>query len=807
MSSELRYALRGLRKNPAFTAVAVLTLALGIGANTAIFSVVNGVLLRPLPYPSPDSIVQFHTTSSEEPRSSHAAADFLDFQRANRTLLKLAGYREDALNIAIAGAEPSREAGAIVTADFFDVFGMAAARGRTFSRAADGATAEPLVVLSHDAWTKHFASDAQVVGTRARINAVAHTVVGVMPPAFRYPESAQLWVLSPKPVPTPPIDVRGELLESRGVRFFMAVARLRPEVSREQAHADLTTIAQDLSQRFPTSNAGRGVWLEPLHDRLVGNVRRALLVLLGGVAVVLLIACANVSSLLLARATTRQREMAIRSALGAPRRRLVQQLVVESVLLAALGGVAGLFAGYWAVKVLVTLLPEDMPRIADIALDYRVAAAGILMSLLAAVLFGLAPAVQVSRTDARTAMREGERGTTGARAWTRSGLVVAEIALTLVLLVSAGLVANSFIRLQRVDPGFATEQVMLVPLPLPQLKYTDGKRQAAFYERVLDGVSQRPEIASAAIFFPNPLEGANASGSFTIDGRPEPTTPADRPYAYIGSVSHGYFRTMGIALLRGRDFTARDREPAPTVIIVNAALERKYWPGESAVGKRIRFGMQGASWMTIVGVAADSHNLGLNLPPAPQMYVTYHTFALPFMGIAVRSSAGTAAVGSLVREQVKQIDPDLPVDRVRPAGEVVRQSMAEPRFRTLLLGAFALIAIVLAAVGVYGLISYSVTQRTREIGIRIALGAERRQVALPVIREGLLLALAGIGLGMIGAFAVTGVLAKFLFGIEATDPLTFTAVAVLLLLVALAASYIPSRRALKVDPLVALRAE
>ena len=406
-------------------------------------------------------------------------------------------------------------------------------------------------------------------------------------------------------------------------------------------------------------------------------------------------------------------------------------------------------------------------------------------------------------------LRSGSRGSTTdrRRARARAALVIAEVALTLVLLVSAGLLVNSFLRLQRVDPGFEADQVSLVALPLPQATYSDGKLQAVFYQRLLDAIRQRPEIQSAAVLFPSPLEGRNANGSFSVEGRAAPAPRAERPRASIGSVSPDYFRTMGIRIIRGRDFNEQDREPAPATVIVNATLANRHWPGEDPIGKRVRFGEDDDSWMTVVGVAGDSRHLGLDTEPNPLIYIPYHRFPLPFMSIAARSAGGPGMIASVVREQVKLIDPELPVDRVEPLGQIVRDSVAQPRFRTLLLGAFAVIAMLLAAVGVYGLISYSVTQRTREIGIRMALGARPGQVMLPIVREGLMLGLAGVVTGLAGSFAATRVLAAFLFGVDPTDPAAFAGVAVLLLAVAFIASYIPSRRALRVDPITALRAE
>ena len=530
MLNDVRYALRSFLKTPGLTAVILVTLALGIGTNTAIFSVVYGVLLRPLPYPRPDDLVQIWNTTPDEPRAALAAADFLELQHDNHSLARVAGYREDAYTVAMTGREPVRISGALVTVDYFDVLGVRAALGRPFGRAADAGTAEPLVVLSDDTWRHHFAADPTVVNTRVRINGVPHTVVGVMPAGTGYPEEAQAWVLSSKPVPVPPIDVAGDLLASRGVHYIKAIGRLLPGVNVEQGRQDLAAIAAQQASRFAESNSGRGIALRRLRDEIVGDVRAPLLLLLGAVGLVLLIACANVASLLLARAASRQREIAIRAALGARRTRLLRQLITESLVLGAAGGAGGLLVGSWALTLLLKVMPQGIPRVQQISLDMRVAIVAIAASLATAVLFGLVPALQASRTDGVRALRDSDRATTAGRgrARARAVLVVAEIALTLVLLVSAGLLANSFLRLQNVDPGFHAEHVTLVTLPLPQAAYPEGKRQAAFYQRVLEGIEQKPQVESAAILFPSPLNGGNANGTFEVDGRESPLVPKSR---------------------------------------------------------------------------------------------------------------------------------------------------------------------------------------------------------------------------------------------------------------------------------------
>jgi predicted permease len=809
MANDLRYALRTLLKNPGFALVAVLTLALGIGANTAIFSVVNGVLLRALPFPQPERIVRVWTATAEERQSNHSAGDFQDLRREQQSLQAIAGYRNAVLTVVPRGGDGQQLNGAYVTAEFFDVLGVAAMEGRTFSHERDASQSERRVVLSHAARQRLFGEQKDIIGGPMRIDGQLHTVLGVLPPHAEWPAGALLWVLSGGDLPPMPVNL-DRPPDDREVRYFDAIARLKPGVTIESAQLDLSRVAAIVQQRNLPTAAKRDFRIRELREEIVGNVRDGLLILQAAVGLVLLIACANVSSLLIARASGRHRELAVRTALGAGRGRLIRQLLTESLVLAGLGGFAGLLLGGWLTALLVRILPTTVPRIKEISLDATVTLVTVSAALLTGMLFGVLPALQASQVDALSSLKQGERGGTArARRFGRSALVVAEVALTLVLLAGAGLLLNSLLRLQRVESGFDPEHTTVVWIVLPQSRYPARAAQTGVYRRVIESLERRGEIQAVGVGFPGPLRGDNAGGSFTLEGRAgAPGDAVTRAYANIASVSGGYFRAMGIPLVSGRTFAESDREGAQRVAIVNLALARKYWAGGDPVGKRIRFDDDPKNPLTtIVGVVGDARQLGLHQDPPPIMYFPYEQFALPFTTVAVRSSAPAGTVASLVRAELAAIDPDLPPGSADPLQALLDRSLAQPRFRTTLLSAFAMIALALAAVGVYGLLSYSVAQRTREIGIRMALGAQPRQLLLRIMREGLVLAILGVAVGLAGALAAARVLATFVFGIGTADPATFASVALLLLAVACAASYVPSRRALKRDPLAALRAE
>jgi putative ABC transport system permease protein len=805
--ADIRYALRTLTRNPGFACVAILTLALGIGANTAIFSVVNAVLLRPLPYPDADSIVRTWTITADEARGSYAPGDFLDVRRENQSFAAIAGYRANLFTAVGRAGIPIQLEGAYVTIEFFDVLDAPPALGRTFSRRTDLASGERFAVLSQEAWQQLYSGDTGAIGQRLRLNSEPHTVLGVMPARTEWPAGARIWVLSPKEVPPSPLDLPTSL-EDRDVRYFESIARLRSGLTFAQAQQDMKRLSGILKQKASANAQPRELAIARLRDEIVGDIRFALLVIQAAVGLVLLIACANVSSLLIARATGRQRELSVRAALGAGRGRLVRQLLTESLILGAAGGLAGLFLGGWLIALLTSVLPDTVPRAEEIGLDTVVAATTLIAALATGVLFGVTPAVQASRADAGMALKGGggERGAS-ARAKARSVLVIAEVALTLVLLAGAGLLLNSFLRLQSVESGLQPDNVTVVSLVVPQSRYPTTATQSEAYRRIIEGLSGRGGLEAVGVGFPGPLRGSNASGAFYIEGYPS-REPADRPFANIASVSGGYFRAMGIPLIAGRTFSESDTAEGAAVGIVSTTLARKYWPGEHAVGKRLKFDEDpNEPWRTIVGVVGDVRSLGLDHDAPPVLFIPYRQFSLPFTNIAVRSSLPTATVAAMVRAQLATIDPELPPGDILSLQEVLDRSVDQPRFRTILISAFAILALVLAAVGVFGLISYSVAQRTREIGIRIALGAGAGQVLRPMVREGLVLAGTGVAIGLGAALMLSRVIGTLLYGVGATDPLTFALVALILLAVACLATYVPARRALRIDPIAALRSE
>jgi predicted permease len=803
---DVRYALRSLARAPGFTLIALITLALGIGGTTAIFSVVDGILLRPLPYPDAARIVDVSIGGpTSESGGSFTAADFLDYQRSAQSFDAFAGYISVRADMSGRG-EPVRLAAFETTAAFFDVFHLPPLAGRMYSAATDAPSGPRVAVISEETWRTTFGSAADAVGSVVRLSGIPTTIIGVAPGALRHPNAPDVWVLAPRAVPTSPLAVEGDPLTNREVNYFRAVARLKPGVSLAAARADLRVIATRIQQDNPDTTEQEFATVMSLQEQLVGDVRAALLVILGAVGFVLLIACANVASLMLARGTGRRRELAVRSALGASRGRLAAQLLTESVVLGLAGGALGLLIAYWGIDVLLAVAPESIPRLREVGLDLRVAAFGALVAGSAGVLFGLAPALQSTHGRLVEALKDGGR-TGSARTGLRSALVVAEIALSLILVIGAGLMLTSFSRLRAVDPGFVVKSLVLVGVSLPQTRY-DAPAQVRFFEQLHERLTANPSTARAALVFPTPFGGANAAGGYTPEGA-QSASPGERRVAQISSVSPGYFQTMGIPLLRGRDLSFADRGDGPANVVVNRTLAERAWPGEDPIGKRISMGNADDpnARLTVVGLVGDSRRADLAAPPEPAVYFSLTQFTLPFMGAVVRTEAGEAAVADAVRAAVRSIDPELPVDDVQTVERVLERVTGQPRFRALLVAAFAAVALLLAAVGLYGLISYTVAQRVPEIGVRLALGATPAQVLRLVIGEGLRLALLGVVLGLAGAVAVARVLEGLLFSISATDPVVYASLALVLLSIAALACFIPARRAMRTDPMLALRAE
>jgi len=796
MLSDVRFALRALRKKPGFTLVAVLTLALGVGANTAIFSVVNGVLLRPLPYPKPDRLVAIWQNDLAHGilKNTVSVPNFLDWKAESDVFDAMATWRNNAVTLG-AGTAPVRVRTGAVSADFFEVMGVAPVVGRTFLPDEYRFGAPPAIVLGYAAWRAHFAADRSVVGRQVRVDGRPVTVVGVMPEGFAFPRRAEAW----EPLAFDPAGLPG-----RGLVFLQVVGRLKPGVALERARAQMTAIADRLRQEYPNDNAGQGVTVLPLREDAVGDVRAALIVLSGAVGFVLLIACGNIANLLLARGVSRQREIAVRAALGAGRARLVRQLLVESLLIAAAGGAAGLLLGLWSFDALVALLPANLPRVSEIRFDGRVLAFTFTLALVSGLLFGLVPAVRASRGDLAGAFRERTAGGGGRRL--RNGLVVAEMALAMTLLVGAGLLLTSFARLQSVEPGFEPRGVLVASYVLPDGRYGTAAREGAFVEGVLARLAANPAIDSAGATTTLPLQGSSLDLTFVVEGQPEPA-PDDYPDADFDSVTPGYFETLHVPLRAGRTFRATDTAEAPPVVIINEALAQRYFPHENPVGRRLRVEWTNdPPFREIVGVVGDIHHAELGVAPRPAMYTPATQLSWSFGSFAVRARPGADAAAA-VRQAIAAVDPELAPGNVAPLDAIVSSSIAQPRFRSLLVGGFAATALLLAIVGLAGVLSYSVSQRTTEIGVRLALGARSGQIVRLVVGEGLALAAAGTVVGAAGALALGGTLTSLLFGVSAFDGRIYLSLAVLLTAVAALACYVPARRAARVDPMAALRAE
>jgi len=807
MIQDLRFGLRMLLKSKGFTAVAVLTLALGIGANAAIFSVVNAVLLRPLPYPESDRLVSLTELSPQSERNFITYPNLLDWRAQNHVFEQIAVFRQ--MNFTLTGnGEPERVIGGQVSAELFPALRVGAALGRTFLTEEDKPGGNPVALLSHSLWRRRFGADPNLIGQSVMLNGMSCQVAGVMPADFQFPNRVELWTPLGQTLSDPDWMHRGN---GQGI---YGVARLKPGVTLAQAKAEMETIALRLEQQYPATNQGRRVSVVPLLEETVGEIRRALMVLLGAVGFVLLIACANIANLLLARAATRQKEMAIRLALGAGRWRLLRQLLVESVLLALLGGGLGLWLASRGVALIVATNPTGpnaIPRAQEIGLDWQVVIFTAAISILTGLLFGIAPAWQASRPALNESLKDSNRGATSGpgRRRFRGALVSAEVALSLVLLIGAGLMFRSFYHLQRVDPGFQADHLLTLRLALPQSKYSTNQQIVNFYQQLFERLKALPGVQSVGVATWMPFVGGGAISSLIFEGQPEPK-PGEAPLADISFVTPDYFRLMGMTLQRGRAFTEQDNQNAPPVIIIDESSAQRHWPNADPIGKRIRIGHlnPNAPWLTVVGVVKRVKMYRLERESnRAQVYRPFLDSPWPTTTIGVRSAVDPTSLTAAVRQQVLALDRDLPVFNVRTMEQAMANSVASNRLNTLLLGIFAAVAFILAAVGIYGVMSYSVAQRAHEIGIRMALGARSLDVLKLVVGQGMALTLIGTGLGLAEAFALTRFMKTLLFGVSATDPWTFAAVALLLSGVALLACYLPARRATKVDPLATLRHE
>jgi putative ABC transport system permease protein len=811
---DLRFGLRTLLKNPAVSAVAILAIALGTGANSAIFSVVNAVVLRPLPYENPDRLVLVWGKNPTTARDAISVPDFLDYRNQNHVFTQMAGFAYDDFNLST-GDEPEHVQGTMVSANYFSVLGTRLSQGTTFRPEDDQPGANRVVIVGYGLWKRRFGSDPSFVGQPILLNGASFTVVGVGPQDFQSPipeDNPQLWVplsLDGGDRLRVPSTVSPSTLSTRRNRFLIGIARLKPEAAPKQAQADLDTIAGQLEQQYKDTNAAISTSVIPLREHIVGKIQSALMVLLGAVGFVLLIACANVANLLLARAAARQKEIAIRTALGAGRLRLIRQLLTESILLALVGGAFGLLLAHGEIRLLRSLNPANIPRLSEIDIDGRVLGFTFLIAILTGIIFGLAPALQASKTDLNETLKEGARGSTGGinRQRVRSLLVISEVALTVLLLIGAGLMIKSFISLQKVNPGFNPDNTLTMMVNLPASKYSDEHQVQAFFEQALHKIEALPGAQSAGIVTSVPLTTTSIIRlRFIVEEHP-PANASEVPRANFRSISDKYFRAMGISLVKGRVFTEQDRDKSPPVVITNETMANRYWPGEDPIGKRLTIPLLGGVSREVVGVVADVKHSSLDTESGAEMYVSYLQKPFNFMAIVVRTASDPLSMIGAVRGEILSVDKSQPVYDVKTMRQVVSESVSQPRLYTLLLGVFAALALVLAAVGIYGVMNYSVAQRTHEIGIRMALGAQRSDILKMVVGQGMLLALLGIVLGLVAAFLVTRVMESLLFGVSTRDLGTFFIIPLVLAVVAFLSSYIPARKATRVDPMIALRYE
>jgi putative ABC transport system permease protein len=798
---DLRFGARMLVKNPGFTVIAVLTLALGIGANTAIFSVVNAVLLRPLPFKEPERLVRVWGTVPESAQANHSPVEFLAFQSQQNSFVDLAADRYMSFTVT-GGGEPEEAPGVIASANYFSLLGVAPLLGRVFNAEDGKVGAARVAVVSHDLWRTRYGGDPNLIGRALTINGESVMVIGVMPPNFSLNPSTRIWLNPRQSVPDYDMNFRGDVQTISASHYLRVVGRLKPGVSLEQAQADLNGIAAQLRRQY-TDQAGRGARLVSLNELFVGDVRRMLWLLFGAVALVLLIACANVTNLLLARTAAREREMAIRAAVGASRFYLLRQLLLESALLAGAGGIAGWWLAWGGIALIRTVSPHAITRLQEVNLDRRVFLFALLISVVTGVIAGLAPALAAAKTDLVVAIKEGGRGAIAGRGRLRQSLLVAEVALALIVLIGAGLLLRSFARLTAVQPGFATDNLCTFRVMLSSERYGTETANVRFIKEVTASLESLPGVRGVAISDDFPIQETNLSASLEIEGRG--AAPDQRILTGYHVTNPRYFETMGVRTLAGRAFSSRDDLNAPMVVIVNEAFAARAWPNESALGKRLRFGPASQPWTEVVGVVTNVKYDGLHVADSPHCYLPHLQLPYSYLAIALRSPLEPAALLASAREAVRSIDPNLPLIEPLSMEERMERTLVSRRLTLSLFSLFAGVAFVLAIIGLYGVMTYSVAQRRQELGIRMALGATAKDVLQLIVGHGMRLVALGIALGVVGALAASRLLTTLLFRVSPVDAFTFVGVALLLLLVALLACYLPARRAAKVDPLTALR--
>jgi putative ABC transport system permease protein len=804
---DIRYSIRTMIKRPGFTLVVVLALALGIGANTAIFSVVNTVLLKPFVYKDSDRLAVVWGTSPQKEVGIMPVtpADYTAWNERN-TVFEQVAYSRDAQYSLTGAGEPESVRGYRFSANFFDVLGVQPLHGRTFTAEEDRPGANRVVVLSYKLWQRRFGGDTGVIGQSVTLSGNPYTIIGVMPPGFEHPHGTELWT----PVAIAPAD-----FSNHTATILRIMARLKPGVTIEQAQTEMSTIAAAVAEQYPDTHTGRGAKVVTLRDVYTGDVKAALLVLLAAVGFVLLIACANVANLLLARAASRQKEVAVRSALGASRARLIRQFLTESLMLSLAGGAAGILLAIWSTGILVSLFPTNIenlsiPIVEQIPIDAKVIGFALLISIVTGMVFGLAPALQASKSDLNETLKEGGRGSMSGRRGRRLRdlLVISEMAIAVVLLVGAGLLIKSFARLQKSDLGMNIDNVLTAQVQLPQYKYPDLEKRRIFVGEVTRRVRSLPGVEAAGATNFLPLTGFWGTTFFNIEGRPA-FAPGEEPEVDNRLATEDYFKAMGMRMLRGRAFTATDREGSPQVAIINQKFADSFFQGEDPVGKRLNLGdANEPSMWEIVGVVGDVKSFGLSEDTHLEIFRPFDQVTFPLIAFAIRTTKDPTSIVAAVRNEVWSVDKDLPfLGKIIPLERLASDSVTLRRVSMLLVGAFAALALILAALGIYGVMSYSVTQRTHEIGVRMALGAKPADVLRLVVRHGLALTLAGVGVGVGGALLLTRFMTSMLYGVSATDPLTFAVITVILIGVALGACAVPARRATKVDPMIALRYE